>query len=232
MTTNGFFGLKLALLLCDSVTVYGFVRSWRGHFPYHYFNDEIPNDTQFRRDSGGELPLIQRLVHHYGESRLRFRHPCVLNRKCPWDVCAYGSQCEKGGTPYPVPQKGYCVRHVGIMPGTPEEGQPVVPPLPNGKPTLYAAQAEHLRGLPSAVRSSPSSRDDGPLRIPGLESSDRRFRRVDGLYELDLSHNLISTLEECVCLHNITALRHLALRQAARAPAISRKTGKKANKQV
>lgn len=155
--TNGFFGLKLALLLCDSVTVYGFVRSWRGHFPYHYFNDEIPNDTQFRRDSGGELPLIQRLVHHYGESRLRFRHPCVLNRKCPWDVCAYGSQCEKGGTPYPVPQKGYCVRHVGIMPGTPEEGQPVVPPLPNGKPTLYAAQAEHLRGLPSAVRSSPSS---------------------------------------------------------------------------
>lgn len=156
--TNGFFGLKLALLLCDTVTVYGFVRTWKGHYPYHYFNDEIPNDTQFKRDSGGELPLLQRLVHHYGASRLRFRHPCVLSRVCPRGVCAQGSHCEKGSIPYPVPRRGYCVRHVGATPGTPEEGQVVTPPLPSQSSSpLKPAHNELLRSLPSAVRAVPSS---------------------------------------------------------------------------
>jgi hypothetical protein len=41
--TNGFFGMKLALHLCDRIDVYGFVRNWRGNFKYHYFNKEEPN---------------------------------------------------------------------------------------------------------------------------------------------------------------------------------------------
>ena len=41
--TNGYFGMKLALHLCDRVDVYGFVRNWRGNFKYPYFNNEEPN---------------------------------------------------------------------------------------------------------------------------------------------------------------------------------------------
>ncbi|KAK9820136.1 hypothetical protein WJX72_006496 [[Myrmecia] bisecta] len=60
--TNGFVGLKLALILCKKVDVYGFMRSYRGWFKYHYFDDEEPNETQYARDNQGELPIIQEIM--------------------------------------------------------------------------------------------------------------------------------------------------------------------------
>ena len=33
--TNGYFGLRLALMLCERVEIYGFLRTWQGWVPYH-----------------------------------------------------------------------------------------------------------------------------------------------------------------------------------------------------
>uniref|UniRef100_A0A061QJI4 beta-galactoside alpha-(2,6)-sialyltransferase n=1 Tax=Tetraselmis sp. GSL018 TaxID=582737 RepID=A0A061QJI4_9CHLO len=104
--TNGFFGLKLALHLCDRVVVYGFVRNWRGNFKYHYFNNEEPNAKQFARDNGGELPLIKELMQKHS-GRMSFKHPCVLSDAC--EGCPSVARCD-GATPFPVPVQGFCRR--------------------------------------------------------------------------------------------------------------------------
>jgi len=38
--SNGYLGMHLALMLCDRVKVYGFMRNWKAKgAKYHYFND-------------------------------------------------------------------------------------------------------------------------------------------------------------------------------------------------
>ena len=40
--SNGFLGMHLALMICDLVEVYGFMRNWKAaRVKYHYFNDEV-----------------------------------------------------------------------------------------------------------------------------------------------------------------------------------------------
>jgi len=102
--TNGFFGMKLALHMCDRIDVYGFVRNWRGNFKYHYFNKEEPNAQQFARDNGGELPLIKELMQKH-QRRLFFKHPCILSKDC--EGCPSVAHCEED-VPFPVPKTGFC----------------------------------------------------------------------------------------------------------------------------
>eukprot|EP00899_Mesostigma_viride_P027525 jgi/Mesvir1/7958/Mv11871-RA.4 len=101
--TNGYFGLRLALLLCERVSIYGFVRQWQGWFSYHYFNDEEPNHLQVPRDSS-ELPVIQKLIAENAD-RVRFMHPCVLDATC--QGCSSATYCD-GKAPFPLPRPGHC----------------------------------------------------------------------------------------------------------------------------
>ena len=103
--TNGFFGMNLALELCEDVSIYGFLRTWKGWFKYHYFNSEEPNKKQLERDIGGEMPFIKRLLLKHKE-RLHFVHPCIIDSECKG--CKVGSHCN-GKAPYAVPQPGWCV---------------------------------------------------------------------------------------------------------------------------
>ena len=103
--TNGFFGMNLALELCEDVSIYGFLRTWKGWFKYHYFNSEEPNKKQLERDIGGEMPFIKRLLLKHKE-RLHFVHPCIIDSECKG--CKVGSHCN-GKAPYAVPRPGWCV---------------------------------------------------------------------------------------------------------------------------
>jgi len=50
--SNGFYGTVLAGEICNSVTLYGFQKVWKGtKMPYHYYNDIEPNESQFGRDN-------------------------------------------------------------------------------------------------------------------------------------------------------------------------------------
>ena len=102
--TNGYFGLKLALMLCDRIDIYGFLRTWKGYVKYHYFNDEEPNSRQLSRDTKGEMPIILDLLKTH-EDKIHFKHPCIVDQLC--EGCPAGSHCD-GKTPFPVPQPGYC----------------------------------------------------------------------------------------------------------------------------
>ena len=102
--TNGYFGLKLALMLCDRIDIYGFLRTWKGYVKYHYFNDEEPNSRQLSRDTKGEMPIILDLLKTHAD-KIHFKHPCIVDNLCKG--CPAGSHCD-GRTPYPVPQPGYC----------------------------------------------------------------------------------------------------------------------------
>lgn len=102
--TNGYFGLKLALMLCDKIDIYGFLRTWKGYVKYHYFNDEEPNSRQLSRDTKGEMPIILDLLKSHAD-KIHFKHPCIVDQECKG--CAEGSHCD-GHTPYPVPKRGYC----------------------------------------------------------------------------------------------------------------------------
>ncbi|KAK3236839.1 hypothetical protein CYMTET_53045, partial [Cymbomonas tetramitiformis] len=101
-----FFGIHLALMLCNRVNIYGFLRTWKGWVKYHYFNPEEPNTQQLSRDTGGEMVVIERLLKEY-KDRLRFAHPCVMDRQC--QNCSASVTCDpKGKAPFPVPKPGYC----------------------------------------------------------------------------------------------------------------------------
>ena len=102
--TNGYFGIKLALMLCDRITIFGFLRTWKGFVKYHYFNDEEPNKKQLARDTGGEMPILKELLSMHRD-RVHFAHPCIMDSKC--GGCPEGGRCD-GRTPYPVPKVGYC----------------------------------------------------------------------------------------------------------------------------
>ena len=102
--TNGYFGLKLALMLCDRIDIYGFLRTWKGYVKYHYFNDEEPNSRQLSRDTKGEMPIILDLLQKHAD-KIRFRHPCIVDQSCVG--CPEGARCD-GQTPYAVPLPGYC----------------------------------------------------------------------------------------------------------------------------
>lgn len=106
--SNGYFGIRLALELCDCVRMYGFIRTWEGYMTYHYHDDYVPRSSQHSRDST-ELPLIRGLLNeHLG--RLVFAHPCILaDAVC--EGCPPGAaRCEKE-VPYPVPTPGHCYGH-------------------------------------------------------------------------------------------------------------------------
>jgi hypothetical protein len=72
--SNGYLGMHLALMICDTVEVYGFMRNWRAaHVKYHYFNDEEPNASQLQRDGKGELPQIENLIKAH-KGRIKMAH--------------------------------------------------------------------------------------------------------------------------------------------------------------
>eukprot|EP00238_Polyblepharides_amylifera_P002591 CAMPEP_0196575466 /NCGR_PEP_ID=MMETSP1081-20130531/4944_1 /TAXON_ID=36882 /ORGANISM="Pyramimonas amylifera, Strain CCMP720" /LENGTH=66 /DNA_ID=CAMNT_0041893781 /DNA_START=63 /DNA_END=260 /DNA_ORIENTATION=- len=48
--SNGFYGVLLASQLCRRVTVFGFLREWKGKTKYHYYNNEEPDGQQGLRD--------------------------------------------------------------------------------------------------------------------------------------------------------------------------------------
>jgi len=106
--SNGYFGIRLALELCDCVRMYGFIRTWEGYMTYHYHDDYTPRQSQHSRDST-ELPLIRGLLNEF-LGRLVFSHPCILQdtvcEGCPPEA----ARCEKD-VPYPVPEPGYCYGH-------------------------------------------------------------------------------------------------------------------------
>ncbi|QDZ23948.1 sialyltransferase [Chloropicon primus] len=102
--TNGYFGLKLALMLCDKIDIYGFLRTWKGYVKYHYFNDEEPNSRQLSRDTKGEMPIILDLLSTHAD-KIHFKHPCIVDQECKG--CPRGSHCD-GKTPYAVPKPGFC----------------------------------------------------------------------------------------------------------------------------
>mmetsp|Transcript_16748 Transcript_16748/g.54764 ORF Transcript_16748/g.54764 Transcript_16748/m.54764 type:complete len:548 (+) Transcript_16748:25-1668(+) len=112
--TNGYFGMKLALELCDCVNLFGFVRRWRGWMTYHYHDDYTPKSSQADRDSS-EYPLILELMER-NKDRLIFAHPCIIDSQC--EGCPDGSRCVED-TPYPVPAPGFCYGH-GAPGGRPE----------------------------------------------------------------------------------------------------------------
>lgn len=104
--TNGYFGIKLALELCDCIYLFGFVRQWHSWMTYHYHDDYVPRKSQAKRDSS-EYPLIKKLLKE-NSGRIVFAHPCILDDKC--EGCPEGARCE-GGAPYPLPAPGYCFGH-------------------------------------------------------------------------------------------------------------------------
>lgn len=72
--SNGYLGMHLALMVCDKVEVYGFMRNWKAaKTKYHYFNDEEPNASQSQRDGKGELPQIERLIK-VSKGRIKMAH--------------------------------------------------------------------------------------------------------------------------------------------------------------
>ena len=121
--SNGYFGIRLALELCDCVRLYGFIRSWQGYMTYHYHDDYTPRKSQHSRDSS-ELPLIKGLLNdHLG--RLAFSHPCILSQRC--EGCPEKAAKCHGEVPYPVPAPGYCYGH------GPPGGYPALNPWEPGK---------------------------------------------------------------------------------------------------
>mmetsp|Transcript_4928 Transcript_4928/g.13765 ORF Transcript_4928/g.13765 Transcript_4928/m.13765 type:complete len:633 (-) Transcript_4928:1644-3542(-) len=121
--SNGYFGMRLALELCDCVRLYGFIRSWQGYMTYHYHDDYTPRKSQHSRDSS-ELPLIKALLNdHLG--RLAFAHPCILSQRC--EGCPDKAAKCHSEVPYPVPTPGHCYGH------GPPGGYPTLNPWEPGK---------------------------------------------------------------------------------------------------
>jgi len=118
--TNGYFGIRLALELCDCVRLFGFVRSWRGYMTYHYHDDYTPRKSQHTRD-GGEWPMVLNLLRS-SAGRIRYAHACVLNQiceGCPEVNGQAAATCDTtfsaapnvAAPPYPVPSRGHCYGH-------------------------------------------------------------------------------------------------------------------------
>lgn len=115
--TNGYFGIRLALELCDCVRLFGFVRSWRGYMTYHYHDDYTPRKSQHSRD-GGEWPMVLNLLKS-SQGRIVYAHPCVLSSRCEGCPAGGAAECSTeadpapnvGMPPFPVPARGFCYGH-------------------------------------------------------------------------------------------------------------------------
>eukprot|EP00899_Mesostigma_viride_P019523 jgi/Mesvir1/27572/Mv07317-RA.1 len=133
--SNGFFALLLATQLCNSITVYGFFRKWRGVVRYHYFDAEQPDTMQSSRDDKERQLITNLLAEHRragrsfsngepcmgmdvdqwgadvaadgrrGDTRADGGEPAGSYGACP--ECPLGSHCEPGIW-HPVPDPGFC----------------------------------------------------------------------------------------------------------------------------
>eukprot|EP00959_Pyramimonas_sp_CCMP1952_P055432 1158665-Pyramimonas_sp.AAC.2 len=117
-STNGFYGVILALARCQRVTLYGFARKWTPRIQlhaddgpllrYHYFDTEEPVQAQHDRDDAEFLALLHLTRKH--PNRLRFGEPCISG--CQTDTYPRsppGSLCSCGLW-HPVPKRGFCYR--------------------------------------------------------------------------------------------------------------------------
>ena len=167
--SNGYFGMRLALELCDCVRVYGFIRTWQGYMTYHYHDDYTPRKSQHSRDSS-ELPLIKGLlIEHLG--RLGFAHPCILSSRC--EGCPdRAAKCEDE-VPYPVPTPGHCYGH------GPPGGYPHLNPWEAGK--FWPEGMEAMGGsapkaqVPSAHPAKPAMNEQKPF-LPFADERRSCFR--------------------------------------------------------
>eukprot|EP00854_Cymbomonas_tetramitiformis_P006072 gene6072-7294_t len=165
--TNGFFGIRLALELCDCVYLYGFVRNWLGYMTYHYHDDYTPKSSQAKRDSS-EYPLIQGLIKEY-PGRLVYAHPCIMEKACKG--CPEGARCVDG-VPTPVPAPGYCYGH----------GQP------GGHPTLrHWTAREYWSGDNWTTASAGMGRrklhsdaQGGRCHVDGLQHAINKLKKIVG----------------------------------------------------
>eukprot|EP00192_Tetraselmis_astigmatica_P008120 CAMPEP_0117647828 /NCGR_PEP_ID=MMETSP0804-20121206/56_1 /TAXON_ID=1074897 /ORGANISM="Tetraselmis astigmatica, Strain CCMP880" /LENGTH=678 /DNA_ID=CAMNT_0005453343 /DNA_START=400 /DNA_END=2436 /DNA_ORIENTATION=- len=84
--SNGMYAVLLASEVCETVTVYGFLRQWRGRVHYHYYNKEEPDEMQSKRDTKEEERIVQFMndraaTHRHGE-------PCMTGDATAADLPA------------------------------------------------------------------------------------------------------------------------------------------------
>ena len=86
--TNGYFGLKLALMLCDRIDIYGFLRTWKA----------TSSTTMTRpirgscRGTQGKCLILDLLQKH--ADKIRFRHLLWTSRACGAMTDPYMSPCQ------------------------------------------------------------------------------------------------------------------------------------------
>jgi len=121
--SNGFYAALLASEICENVTLYGFLKQWRGQVRYHYYNKEEPDGRQSTRDSLEELRLQRFLserpgTHRHGEPCMDGAHGGQLG--C--GNCPRGTTCAPGVW-HPVPLPGFCYgRRHPLGSGVPDVG--------------------------------------------------------------------------------------------------------------
>jgi len=112
--SNGLYAILLASELCTRVTIFGFLRQWKGSARYHYYNQEEPDALQSQRDDKEErrirLFLEERAAtHRYGEPCMTgaMTSLCGGGDPCPGGACPAGTAC-RCGVWHPVPLPGFC----------------------------------------------------------------------------------------------------------------------------